>query len=62
MARTVGVEYPGAIHQVTNRGDRREAIFRDVRLQAEPVLPVKWITERLRMEVPGYMNLLLYCQ
>jgi REP element-mobilizing transposase RayT len=28
MARKLRVEYPGAIYQVMNRGDRREAIFR----------------------------------
>jgi len=27
MARTIRIEYPGAIHHVMNRGDRREAIF-----------------------------------
>jgi putative transposase len=29
MARKLRVEYPGAIYHVLNRGDRREAIFRD---------------------------------
>jgi len=29
MARRLRVEYPGAIYHVMNRGDRREAIFRD---------------------------------
>ena len=29
MARKVRVEYPGALYHVMNRGDRREAIFRD---------------------------------
>jgi len=29
MARKVRVEYPGAIYHVLNRGDRREAIFKD---------------------------------
>src|SRR5579859_4039299 len=29
MARKLRVEYPGAIYHVINRGDRREAIFRD---------------------------------
>ena len=27
MARTLRVQYPGAIYHVMNRGDRREAIF-----------------------------------
>jgi REP element-mobilizing transposase RayT len=27
MARKVRIQYPGAIYQVMNRGDRREAIF-----------------------------------
>lgn len=27
MARKLGVEYPGAIYHVMNRGDRREPIF-----------------------------------
>jgi putative transposase len=31
MARRLRVEYPGAIYHVMNRGDRREAIFRDDR-------------------------------
>lgn len=31
MARKLRVEYPGAIYHVMNRGDRREAIFRDDR-------------------------------
>ncbi len=29
MARKLRLHYPGAIYQVTNRGDRREAIFSD---------------------------------
>lgn len=29
MARKLRVEYPGAVYHVLNRGDRREAIFRD---------------------------------
>jgi len=29
MARKLRVEYPAAIYHVLNRGDRREAIFRD---------------------------------
>jgi hypothetical protein len=29
MARKTRVEYPGAVYHVRNRGDRREAIFRD---------------------------------
>jgi REP element-mobilizing transposase RayT len=29
MARKLRVEYPGAIYHVMNRGDRREAVFRD---------------------------------
>jgi REP element-mobilizing transposase RayT len=29
MARKLRVEYSGAIYHVMNRGDRREAIFRD---------------------------------
>jgi hypothetical protein len=29
MARKLRVQYPGAIHHVMNRGDEREAVFRD---------------------------------
>jgi hypothetical protein len=29
MARKLRVQYPGAIYHVLNRGDRREAIFKD---------------------------------
>jgi putative transposase len=29
MARKVRIQYPGAIYQVMNRGDRREALFED---------------------------------
>ena len=29
MARKARVEFPGAIYHVLDRGDRREAIFRD---------------------------------
>jgi putative transposase len=29
MARQLGVEYPGAVCHLMNRGDRREPIFRD---------------------------------
>ena len=29
MARKLRVEYAGAVYHVLNRGDRREAIFRD---------------------------------
>ena len=31
MPRKLRVEYPGAIYHVMNRGDRRQAIFRDDR-------------------------------
>ena len=31
MARKLRLEYPRAIYHVMNRGDRREAIFRDDR-------------------------------
>ncbi len=31
MARKLRMEYPGAIYHIMNRGDRREAIFRDDR-------------------------------
>ena len=29
MGRPLRIEYAGAIHRVMNRGDRREAVFRD---------------------------------
>ena len=29
VPRQIRIEYPGAIYHVLNRGDRREAIFRD---------------------------------
>ena len=29
VARKLGVQYPGAIYHVMNRGDRREPIFKD---------------------------------
>ena len=29
MSRKLRIEYPGAMHHVMNRGDRREDIFRD---------------------------------
>jgi putative transposase len=29
VARKIRIEYPGAIYHVMNRGDRREAIFKD---------------------------------
>ncbi len=29
MVRQLGVQYPGAIYHVLNRGDRREPLFRD---------------------------------
>jgi putative transposase len=29
MARKLRVRYPGALYHVMNRGDRREAIFKD---------------------------------
>ena len=29
MARKFRVQYPGAIYHVMNRGDQREAVFRD---------------------------------
>jgi hypothetical protein len=30
MARKIRIEYPGALYHAMNRGDRREAIFKDV--------------------------------
>ncbi len=29
MARKLRIQYPGAMYHVMNRGDRREAIFKD---------------------------------
>ncbi len=29
MPRKLRIQYPGAIYHVMNRGDRREAIFKD---------------------------------
>jgi putative transposase len=29
MARSLGIEFPGALYHVTSRGDRRESIFAD---------------------------------
>jgi hypothetical protein len=29
MARSMRIEFPGAVYHVTSRGDRREAIFDD---------------------------------
>ncbi len=29
VARKIRIEYPGAIYHLMNRGDRREAIFKD---------------------------------
>jgi hypothetical protein len=29
MPRKPGIEYPGAVHHVLNRGNRRQAIYRD---------------------------------
>jgi putative transposase len=29
MSRKLRIEYPGAMHHVMNRGDQREAVFRD---------------------------------
>jgi len=31
MARKLRVEYPGAIYHVMNRGDRREALFKNAK-------------------------------
>ena len=62
MARKLRVESPGAGDQIMNRGDRCEAIFRDVRLRAELVMPVTWIAEWLPMGTPGYVNPRLHRQ
>jgi hypothetical protein len=35
MVRQLRVEYPGAIYQVMNRGDRREAIFQDGTIRSD---------------------------
>jgi hypothetical protein len=61
MARQVRVEYPGAIYQVMNRGDRREPIFRDDRDwddlltllgEAELVAHAKGHPEKLKLAAP----------
>ena len=33
MARKLRVQFPGAIYHVMNRGDRREPIFKDERIE-----------------------------
>jgi len=49
MARKLRIQYPGAIYHVMNRGDRREAIFKDARdherfvqTLAEACVKAKW--------------------
>ena len=68
MVRKLRIEYPGAICHVSNRGNRREPIFKDdavkeavaARLRAETTMTVGWIAERLAMGTHGHLNLLLY--
>ena len=57
MPRKLRVEYPGAIHHVLSRGDRREDIFKDdvdrqdfLKTLAEACQKtVGWIANRLKM-------------
>ena len=38
MPRKLRIQYPGAIYHVMNRGDRREAIFKDDRERGQSQL------------------------
>jgi hypothetical protein len=61
VPRQIRIEYPGAIYHVLNRGDRREAIFRDdgdchdfivgkaARLRAETTLTLGQIAQTVKM-------------
>jgi hypothetical protein len=57
MARTLRVQYPGAIYHVMNRGDRREPIFKDdpdrqrfIETLLEPCFKTAWRVHALRQE------------
>ena len=55
MARKLRVEYPGAVYHLMNRGDHREAIFRDdpprERFGAAPAEPAKGDPEKWAVAV-----------
>jgi hypothetical protein len=51
MARKLRVEYPGAIYHVMNRGDRREAIFKDDKDRERFLKGVGKVSERCRFLV-----------
>ena len=42
MARKLRVQYPDAIYHVMNRGDRREPIFKDVKVSV-PAIVEFWL-------------------
>src|SRR5437773_12293034 len=48
MARKLRVEYEGAIYHVMNRGDRREAVFRDA---ADRELFLRTLAEACRKKI-----------
>ena len=48
MSRKLGIQYPGAIYHVMNRGDRREAIFQDDEDR------LGWPEDELRRRAKGY--------
>ena len=65
MARKLRIQYPGAVYHVMNRGDRREAIFRDARdyacfLQtlAEACAKARWQVHAWCL-VPNHFHLVL---
>ena len=65
MARKLRLQYPGAVYPVMNRGDRREAIFRDAKdyacfLQtlAEACAKARWQVPAWCL-VPNYFHLVL---
>ena len=49
MPRQLRIDYPGAIHHVMSRGDRRESFYLDdaARLRKETILPIKSIAARV---------------
>ena len=60
MARKLRVQYPGAIYHVMNRGDRREAIFKDDfdrhRFLKTLDEALKSIAKRLNIVIRGYVK------
>jgi putative transposase len=57
MARPLRLEFAGALYHITSRGDRREAIYRDIEDRQQWMEVLSQVSERFNWMIHGYCQM-----